>query len=249
MDMNGKLLLESFEKNLHNFSHNLAYSFHGGIIYAHTKDGKQTELRHLELLPDNGLYQIRRNAHCSGKEVKMFLSQSSETLNIIVDENSRMKNLIDNEGYLLFKKWYNDIKFAKSIGFYFVKENDCWKYIDLAENILNDIGYDNIYISNSTFYIVEKKGVISVIDNLGNVIIDNYTSAMYTYGKLWNVQLIRGDMKTCYFSNVSRTILGYAQALLVSQKGKILLEKDSIWYRLENDGSLTTCFRYNPSEL
>ena len=249
MDVNGKLLLESFEKNLCNFSQNVACSFHGGIMYAHTKDGKQTELRHLELLPDDGLYQIRRNAHCSGKEVKMILSQSNETLNIIVDENCRMKNLVDNEGYLMFKKWYDEIKFAGSLGFYFVKENDGWKYIDLAENVLNSIGYDNVYILDRPYSIVEKKGIISVIDNLGNVIKDNYTSAIYTYGKMWNVQLIRGDKKNSYFSDVSRTILGYAQVLLVSQKGKMLLEKDSIWYRLEKDGSLTACFKYDSSKL
>ena len=42
----------------------------------------------------------------------------------------------------MLQKWYNDIKFAYyTPGFYFVKENDCWKYIDLAENILNDSGY------------------------------------------------------------------------------------------------------------
>lgn len=251
MDMNGKLLLKSFEKNLRNFSQNVAYSFHEGIIYANFKDGKQAELRHLEPLPDDGLYQTRHICHRCGKQVKEFLSQSYETLNVITDENSGLKNLIDNEGYLLLQKWYNDIKYAYSPGFYFVKENDCWKYIDLAENILNDIGYDNVYTLNSTFCIVEKKGVISVIDNLGNVIKDNYSSAMYSERDIWNVQLIRRNTKNRYLPGIqlSQPILGYAQALLTSQKGRILLEKDNIWYRLENDGSLTTCFKYAPERL
>lgn len=252
MDMNGNFLLKSFEKNLRNISHNVAYSFHEGIIYANSIDGKQAELRHLELLPDEGRYQTRRIYHRSGKQVKEFLSQSYETLNVITDEDSGLKNLIDNEGYLLFKKWYNDIKFAYyTPGFYFVKENDCWKYIDLAENILNDIGYDNIYISNSTFCIVEKKGVISVINNLGNVIKDNYSSAMYSECDIWNVQLIRRNTKTEYLHGIqlSQPILGYAQAILRSRKGRILLEKDNIWYRLEIDGSLTPCFKYDSATL
>ena len=250
MDMNGKLLLESFEKNLCNFSRDVAYSFHEGIMYAHSKNGEHAELRHLELLPDNGLFQTRHFNPSCGKDIKLLLSQSREGLNVITDKKSGLKNLIDNEGYLLLQKWYNDIKYAYyTPGFYFVKENDCWKYIDLAENILNDIGYDNVYTLNSTFCIVEKKSVISVIDSMGNVIKDNYTSAMYSHRGVWNVQLIRGNIETSYLSGASRSIIGYAQALLTSQKGRILLEKDNIWYRLENDGSLTTCFKYAPERL
>ena len=251
MDMNGKFLLKSFEKNLRTMSHNVAYSFHEGIIYANYIDGKQEELRHLGLLPDDGFYQTRRIYHRSGKQVKELLSQSScIALNIIIDENSGQKNLIDNEGYLLFKKWYNDIKFTSHTpGFLFIKENNCWKYIDLAENILNNIGYDNVYTLDSSFSIVVKKGVISVIDSMGNVIKDNYTSAMYSYPGVWNLQLIRGDIETSYLCDTPRSIIRYAQALLTSQQGKILLEKDNIWYRLENNGSLTTCFKYDPARL
>lgn len=248
IDCEGKFLLDSDIENILFYSSNAAYSIIDGCLQVHHGQGVSSVVKRLNRISGKDLYSIGYDPLESGLSLIARLSKRSSNLTLIMSGRTGLRNIIDRNGYLLFDNWYDDIRrpsLANSL--FFVKDNCGWHSIDVLEQQILSDTYDHIFSLVESHTLIERSGRIGVIDSFANIIKDNYTSALWASGRIWNIQLLHNGEHTSFlFGQCKAGIAIYAQQVLTSGRGICFLEKDGTWYLLGYDGQLTPYFICDP---
>lgn len=249
IDWNGKCLLDSDIENILFYSSNAAYSIVDGCLYAHYGNGTRCSVKSLIKISDDELYSIGYGLEEKGLSLIARLSKMNSKLTLIVCSKTGLRNIIDRNGYLLFNKWYEDIRrSSQANSLFFVKDIYGWHSIDVLEEQMLSETYDSIFPLAKSHTLIERNGCIGVINSFANhIITDNYTSALWARGGMWNIQLLHNGENTRFlFGQCKAGIAIYAQQVLTSGRGICFLEKDGTWYLLGYDGQLTPYFICDP---
>ncbi len=248
MDWNGKYLLDSDIENILFYSSNAAYSIVNGCLYAHYGDGNSCTIKSLHRISDDTLYSIGYDPAKSGLTMKATLIKRNNKLTIITNTETGLKNAVDRNGYLIFDNWYEEVRRAsQASSLFFIKNLSGWHCIDVLDGQLLSDTYDSIFPLAKSHTLIERNGCIGVIDSFANIITDNYTSALWARGGIWNIQLLHNGENTRFlFGQCKAGIAIYAQQVLTSGRGICFLEKEGSWYLLGYNGRLTPCFICDP---
>lgn len=261
IDINGNMFLENYERNLRNVIKGVAYSYHDGGLYANSQS-EQSMVKMLRPLSDNQTYKIMsrltfdnlRFRYASGRIIKDTFSpiKSQDRLYRICREDDEYMNIVNLEGCLIFDNWYQKVTFSGISGIYLVKDSGQWAIVDLGENRLSDVDFVPIFIYSRNYQMFVRLNDYDcgIIDSQGKVICRSITSAIYIgpgpgrHGYIYHNNNIY-DLEA-YSHN---TIRSYVFDILVSKKRGLLVERDDIWYLVEQDGSMAPYFKASPKEI
>ena len=261
IDINGNMFLKNYERNLRNVIKGVAYSYHDELLYANSQS-EQPMVKRLRPLSDNQTYKIMsrltfdnlRFRYASGRIIKDTFSpiKSQDRLYRICREDDEYMNIVNLEGCLIFDNWYQKVTFSGISGIYLVKDSGQWAIVDLGENRLSDVDFVPIFIYSRNYQMFVRLNDYDcgIIDSQGKVICRSITSAIYIgpgpgrHGYIYHKNNIY-DLEA-YSHN---TIRSYVFDILVSKKRGLLVERDDIWYLVEQDGSMAPYFKASPKEI
>ena len=261
IDINGNMFLKNYERNLRNVIKGVAYSYHDELLYANSQS-EQPMVKRLRPLSDNQTYKIMsrltfdnlRFRYASGRIIKDTFSpiKSQDRLYRICREDDEYMNIVNLEGCLIFDNWYQKVTFSGISGIYLVKDSGQWAIVDLGENSLSDVDFVPIFGYSNERQMFVRLGDYDcgIIDSQGKVICRSITSAIYIgpgpgrHGYIYHNNNIY-DLEA-YSHN---TIRSYVFDILVSKKRGLLVERDDIWYLVEQDGSMAPYFKASPKEI
>jgi hypothetical protein len=148
-------------------------------------------------------------------------------------------NVMRNDGTLLFDEWVD--KIIPDIGFFNVRfKSGRWGRVKLSGEPIREVQlkFQCKLVFNDDKYAINN--------SFGERLSDDYTSIMFSQGKMWNVNLFSRGKEITYFRGQGEEIINYAQMILIKNNVIALLEKDNIWYSFDSLGNLNECFYWNP---
>ena len=260
IDINGNMFLKNYERNLRNVIKGVAYSYHDELLYANSQS-EQPMVKRLRPLSDNQTYKIMsrltfdnlRFRYASGRIIKDTFSpiKSQDWLYRICREDDEYMNIVNLEGCLIFDNWYQKVTFSGISGIYLVKDSGQWAIVDLGENSLSDVDFVPIfkYSYNYQMFVRLNDYDCGIIDSQGKVICRGFTSAIYRGPERDGYVYHNNNTFIFDYKRGNINIVRYALDILVSKQRGLFVERDDIWYLVEQDGSMAPYFKASPKEI
>ena len=260
IDINGNMFLKNYERNLRNVIKGVAYSYHDELLYANSQS-EQPMVKRLRPLSDNQTYKIMsrltfdnlRFRYASGRIIKDTFSpiKSQDRLYRICREDDEYMNIVNLEGCLIFDNWYQKVTFSGISGIYLVKDSGQWAIVDLGENSLSDVDFVPIftYSYNYQMFVRLNDYDCGIIDSQGKVICRGFTSAIYRGPERDGYVYHNNNTFIFDYKRGNINIVRYALDILVSKQRGLFVERDDIWYLVEQDGSMAPYFKASPKEI
>ena len=258
----GKVLLELNIDECY-WTNTGVYFTEGDKLYKYTNQGKQL-IKTLHPLRKPGKYyigcyeieisesgNIDINDTTSGL-IKCFSSPLPKRINdwsvirdsVLQESTFRLSNIITNDGYLLFNGMYSNILFSAHTcitGLFYVKACDKWELINAEETPIIDQKFDDVNIIGQ-YAVVRIGESFSLIDAFGKILATEYTSVLWANKGIWGMTYLTKDTQIHYFNGEGGEGISYAQAVLTSGNGIILMEKNNQWHLIKSDGTHVHCF-------
>lgn len=154
---------------------------------------------------------------------------------------SSQMNVMLNDGTILFREWFNRID---PLGNYFRVYN---KRGNVYYYSLNGAPFDKkIYPIRFGCVIKPINNSFTIFNSLYDVIVEEYTSVMWSDVGLWIVELLHASNHEVYLHGQGTGIINYAHEILIKPTVLALVEKDDIWYAVDFKGRLTKKFIWRP---
>ena len=160
-------------------------------------------------------------------------------------------NIVNLEGCLIFDNWYQKVTFSGISGIYLVKDSGQWAIVDLGENSLSDVDFVPIfeYSYNYQMFVRLNDYDCGIIDSQGKVICRGFTSAIYRGPERDGYVYHNNNTFIFDYKRGNINIVRYALDILVSKQRGLFVERDDIWYLVEQDGSMAPYFKASPKEI
>ncbi|MBR1894501.1 MAG: hypothetical protein IJ823_04515 [Bacteroidales bacterium] len=246
VDFNGKCMLNQYESGLTHFFDNHAYFYREGVLFRidPTKTIRVKQLSYFDL---QGHFHIGRHSFDTTLEsdrsiLERLLSHCKGT-SIIEDAESNRKNIITNDGYLLFNHWYEALQYTGVIGQYLVKDEGLWKLMDAAEKELSG-PFDDVYLFCGKYTVSYKSDFYSIIGASQGLHGRNFDSVIWADSRLWGMNILSQGSKKHYYQGQGGDVIYYAHEVLISNKDSILLGKDGLWFYYDGVSEPTPFLRY-----
>ena len=148
-------------------------------------------------------------------------------------------NVMLTDGTLLFDEWFKKIE---PLGEYFhvYNERGSSGYFTLT----GDIFEKNIYPIKFGCTIKPKDESYTIFNSLYDVIVEEYTSVMWSSNGLWIVELLHNGEHHVYLHGQGDAIINYAHEILIKPTVLALVEKKDVWYAVDSKGNLTKQFMW-----
>lgn len=262
IDNLGKVLLELNIAECH-WTDTGAYYTEGEKLYKCTNQGKEW-IKTLSPLCKPGTYyvghqeieisesgEIRQNdtscdlIRCSSSPLKKRIRDWS-VIQDSVHPGSMffLSNIITKDGYLLFNCMYSNVLFSAhtcSTGLFYVKACDKWELINAEERPILNQKFDDVNIIGQ-YAVVRIGESFSLIDAFGKILATDYTSVLWADKGIWGMNYLTKDEKKHFFHGEGGEGISYAQAVLTSGNGIILMENNNEWHLIKSDGTSIHCF-------
>lgn len=147
-------------------------------------------------------------------------------------------NVMREDGTLLDEEWFDEV--IPDVGFFRVRYNYNWYWVKLSGEIFQR------HTLKFGCVLVCHDGKYAIHHSFGERLTDYFTSVMWSDNGTWNVNMISGGGKTCFWHGEGGEIIDYAHRVLIKNDVIALLEKDNIWYSFDLSKKLTACFRWTP---
>lgn len=253
MDLSGRYLLSDFVDLVFGITGGYLYYANKGILYR-VENGAPKVVKHLREFDRAGRYYCGHNVWIeNGRTLDgrpmhetEFFSHGirgvwKKSQNDQYEPEDIQVNILIRGKYLLFDKWYNDLKNLGQ-GLFAIKYGIERKVIDAAETVhVNDA----LLIASDEIHSICQTGKSFFIKaNDGRIVYGGFTSCIWAdRGGIWNLQVADGTKQHYYFHGQAPEILNFAQSIIVGQNALAILERDSIWYMITKSGKLRECFR------
>lgn len=251
MSVNGQMLLNNYERNLQNVIEGVAFSFHDGVLYSNTNNQQQI-FRELEQIEANCKYKVPfHHESLYGSEIIKNLPKFKERTDTIIIRRERDEkiNLMDTEGYVLFEKWFNEIRHTTIKGLFIVKDSNNTYFMDIGGRILRHIDFEPITEFKNNLLLVMNGDSYGIMDTQCKLILEGFTSAMWADRGIWGINIENKGKRYHGSHGEGNALTSYAQQLLTSNWGDFLLEKDDVWYLVSPFGELRPYIKASPTDV
>ena len=107
-----------------------------------------------------------------------------------------------------------------------------------------DIFAKNVYPIKFGCTIKPKDESYTIFNSLYDVIVEEYTSVMWSSNEFWIVELLHNGEHNVYLHGQGDAIINYAHEILIKPTVLALVEKKGVWYAVDSKGNLTKQFMW-----
>ena len=151
-----------------------------------------------------------------------------------------LMNVMRIDGTLLLEDWVNRIDL---LGDYFCVHNDRRVFNISLSGDFFDKGIFSIKFGHT---IKPKNNSYTIFNSLYDVIVEDYTSVMWSSEEFWKVELLHNGTHSVYLYGEGNEMIYYAHEILTNPTVLALVERECVWYAVSIKGNLTKKFKWEP---
>lgn len=142
-------------------------------------------------------------------------------------------NIIINGKYLLFDKWYREIR-QKNYGPYFITSKWNSYLVNASGEVIKELGYFKIIVSDELYSVTNQNNSFQIYNNCYELIDSDFTSVMWSDGDIWGIHTLSSKSHKVYLYGEANEILTYAHEILISKNQLHSLRKKAFGIILIN---------------
>lgn len=244
IDLNGHFLLNFDVDYISDYNGEYVFFILKGILFKVLTNGKKEKIKCLKSFPDVGVFYVSGCGYVNSREIPRLVS-CLQRGNTFVRAEDGTCNCVDRNAYLIFDQWYDKVLyFYGTSGVYFVRKDNKWKLIGLDEIPLTHISFSHVLNCRFGYASVVFNESCSIIDHLGNVVANGYTSFLWADIGVWGVNYYKDNKVYHFYCGQGGEFIEYVQAVMVARKLIGLFEKENVWYYMDNECQMNALIRY-----